>query len=90
MLELSASEAVDVLSIDTGEFEDSPLHPPVYEELVEVVTRAVAKLNIEWPRKKQEAQKKSKLDECFLQSRTQPPCRGLPFFPDLHNELCRS
>lgn len=77
MFEISASEDVDVLSIDAGEYEDSPLHPHAYE----------LKLNIEWPCEKQEVQKSSKLDERFLQSRSQPPHRGLPFFPDLHNEL---
>ncbi|KAL0173181.1 hypothetical protein M9458_033492, partial [Cirrhinus mrigala] len=30
------------------------------------------------------------LDECFLRSKPPPPRRGLPFFPDLHTEVCRS
>lgn len=92
MLELSASEDVDVLSIEAGDVEaHSSPHVPAYEELVEVVTRAVARLNISWPSEKQEATVvKSKLDERFLQHRAQPQHRGLPFFPDLHNELCKS
>lgn len=85
MLELSTSEDVDVLSIDVCiEFVDLPLHPSAYEKLVEFVTHAVAKLNIEWPHEKQEAQKKSKLDKLEW---------GLPFFSILailHNKLCRS
>lgn len=51
---------------------------------MEFVTCAVAKLNIEWPREKQETQKKSKLDKLEW---------GLPFFSILtilHNKLCRS
>ncbi|KAI2657205.1 hypothetical protein H4Q32_021306 [Labeo rohita] len=39
---------------------------PQYEELLEVVTRAVAKLNIDWPAEKQAEPQRSKLDERFL------------------------
>ncbi|XDV43148.1 hypothetical protein PO909_011671 [Leuciscus waleckii] len=81
MLRLSASEEVDVLSIEAGEMEDSPPHPPAYEELLEVVTHAVAKLNISWPCERQEAHKKSKLDECFLQPLSQPPAGVYHSFP---------
>lgn len=91
MLELSASEQVDVLSIEAGDIEgSSPLNVPTYKELVEVVTCDVVKLNISWPRERQEEHVKSKLDECFLQYRSQPQCQGLVFFPDLHNEFCKS
>ncbi len=47
---------------------DKDSHPqkPQYEKVVEVVTRAVAKLNIEWPTGKQAELQKSKVDECFL------------------------
>ncbi len=31
-----------------------------------------------------------KLDERFLRARPPPPHRSLPFFPDLHTEVCRS
>lgn len=55
----------DVLNIKAGDIGDSPAISPQYEELMDVVSRAVAKLNIEWPSEKQEAQKKSKLDVCF-------------------------
>ncbi len=41
---LSPSEEEDVESADY-----SPIQSPQYEELLEVVTRAVAKLNIDWP-----------------------------------------
>jgi len=50
MLQCFTSEEVDVLGIESdtimGE-EDSPSLSPVYEELVEVITRDVDKLNIE-------------------------------------------
>ncbi|KAL0151251.1 hypothetical protein M9458_053442 [Cirrhinus mrigala] len=61
-----------------------------YEELLEVVTRAVATLKLNWPAETLSEQPKSKLDERFLQSKPPPPCRGLPFFPDLHTEVSSS
>ncbi|KAI2665260.1 Transposon Ty3-G Gag-Pol polyprotein [Labeo rohita] len=63
---------------------------PQYEELLEVVTRAVAKLNIDWPAEPLVEPQKSKLDERFLRSRPPPARRSLPFFPDLHTEVSRS
>ncbi|KAL0189459.1 hypothetical protein M9458_016558, partial [Cirrhinus mrigala] len=50
-LHLSSSEEVDSLQ---------------YEELLEVVTCAVAKLSINWPAESQAEPQESKLDECFL------------------------
>ncbi len=63
---------------------------PQYEELLEVVTRAVAKLNINWPADDQTEEQRSKLDERFLRSKSLPLRRSLPFFPDLHTEVSRS
>ncbi len=60
---------------------------PQYEELLEVVTRVVAKLNIDWPADDQTEKQKSKLDERFLRSKSLPLRRSLPFFPDLHTEV---
>lgn len=57
---------------------------------MEAATRAVAKLNIDWPSEKQEALEKSKLDKSFLLSREQPPGWVFPFFPDLHAEVSKS
>lgn len=54
------------------EVEDFPPHTPAYEELMEVVTRAVARLNIDWPAEKQDVCPKSKLDLRFLPSQSQP------------------
>lgn len=50
---LPSSEELDVLSIDAGDLGDLPALSPQYEELIEVVTCAVVKLNIEWPAEKQ-------------------------------------
>ncbi len=58
--------------------------------LLEVVTRAVDKLHIDWPAEQQTESRGSKLDERFLRARLPPPHRSLPFFPDLHTEVCRS
>ncbi|CAM4341551.1 unnamed protein product [Leuciscus chuanchicus] len=91
MLELSGSEELESMSIDAGECENQiSIHSPAFEELLEVVTRAVDKLKIDWPSEVQEATVKSKLDERFLQPRSQPLRRSLPFFPDLHTEVSRS
>ncbi|KAL0175067.1 hypothetical protein M9458_031035, partial [Cirrhinus mrigala] len=81
---ISSSEEVDIESID----EVSTPQSPQYEELLEVVNRAVAKLNIDWPAESQAEPQKSKLDERFLRSR--PPSARLPFFPDLHTEVSSS
>ncbi|KAL0157250.1 hypothetical protein M9458_048496, partial [Cirrhinus mrigala] len=85
-LHLSSSEEVDVETVD----ELSAPQFPQYEELLEVVTRAVAKLNIDWPAEPQVEPQKSKLDERFLRPRPPPARRSLPFFPDLHTEVSRS
>ncbi len=83
-LRLSSSEEGD------GESADEPPQSAQYDELVEVITRALAELNLEWPAEKQSEPSKSKLDERFLRSKPLPPRRGLPFFPNLHSEVSRS
>ncbi|KAI2653767.1 Transposon Ty3-G Gag-Pol polyprotein [Labeo rohita] len=83
---LSSSEEVDLESAI-----EEPLPQSLqYEELLEVVTRAVDKLNIDWPAKVKATPQRSKLDERFLRSKPPPPMRSLPFFPDLHSEISRS
>ncbi len=47
---------------------------------MEVVTRAVAKLNIDCPAEKQAEPQKSKLDEHFLRTKPLPPRQSLHFF----------
>ncbi len=84
-LHLSPSEEEDVESTDY-----SPIQSPQYEELLEVVTLAVAKLNIDWPTYNQTEKQRNKLDERFLRSKSLPLRRSLPFFPDLHTEVSRS
>lgn len=59
MLMLSSSEGVDIVSIEAGEFEELPALSPAYEELVEVVTHAITKLNINWLTEKQEVHQKA-------------------------------
>lgn len=54
VLQLSSSSEVDVLSIEPGDLKDSSPQSPIYEELVEVVTRAVARLSIVWPAERQD------------------------------------
>ncbi|KAI2665230.1 UDP-sugar-dependent glycosyltransferase 52 [Labeo rohita] len=84
VLPISSSEEVKSESVGVAP------HSPQYEELLEVVTRAVAKLNIDWPAEKQAEPQRSKLDERFLRNRPPPSHRSLPFFPDLHTEVSRS
>ncbi len=57
-----------------------PPQSPQYEELSELVTRAVTKLNIDWPTKKQTELHKSKSDERFLHTKLLPPRQSLQFF----------
>ncbi len=88
---LSSSEEEGGAIVDRDEAVDLPPQSVLFEELLEVVTRAVDKLNIEWPTESEcQEHPKSKLDERFLCSRSPPPRRGLPFFPDLHTEVSRS
>ncbi len=61
-------------------FNDVPSHSPQYEELVNVVTRAMAKLSINWPAQCHVEPQRGKLDERFLRFKTPPPHRSLPFF----------
>lgn len=87
----SSSEELESVSVQAVETEDheTPLSQG-YEELLEVVTRAVAKLSVDWPQDQQQVTPISKLDERYLKKRVQPQRRGLPFFPDLHTEVSKS
>jgi len=78
-IKLSSSEEFDVQSVDTAETGDSSLQSPASEKLMEVLTRAVEKLSIEWPADKQESHSKNKLDERFLPFGAAPQRRCLPF-----------
>ncbi len=79
-LQLSDSEELDVASANARDTEDSPPQSRAYEELVEVVTRAVERLIIDWPAERDDVRSEGKLDERFLSSRAQSQRQGLPFF----------
>ncbi len=92
----SSERAEDTSSHASAEMESatserSSRDDRAYEELLEVVTRAVARLKLDWPQE-HETPKRSKLDDRFLSGGrgegTQR--RSLPFFGDLHDELVRS
>ncbi len=87
-----AGSTLNQSSFEEEEMEsvDEPPQSLQYEELLEVVTRAVHKLKIDWPAEQQTEPRGSKLDKRFLRARPPPPHRSLPFFPDLHTEVCRS
>ncbi len=63
-----AGSTLDQSSFEEEEMEsvDEPPQSLQYEELLEVVTRAVDKLKIDWPAEQQTESRGSKLDERFL------------------------
>ncbi len=67
-MQLSDSEELDVLSANAKYTEDSPHQSHAYEELVEVVTRAVERLSIDWPAEREDLCSKSRLTNtsCLL------------------------
>ncbi len=71
-LQLSDSEELDVVSANAMYTEDSPPQSHAYDELVEFVSSAVEKKQ----NKNRTFVQKSRLDERFLPSHTQPQCRG--------------
>ncbi len=75
---LQLSNSVELDAANARDTEDSPPQSHAYEELVELVTRAVEKLSIDWPAEREDVRSRGKLDERFLPSRAQPQCRGLP------------
>ncbi len=85
--------ALHLSSSEEGECDSAEAPPPQspqYEDMLEVMTRAVAKLKIDWPAEECAEPQISKLDERFLRAKRSPPTRSLPFFPDLHTEVSRS
>lgn len=86
----------DDISLGSSEHEQpasehSSLGKKSVEELLEVVTRAVARLQLDWPRE-QETPKHSKLEDRFLSGGRgeKQQHQFLPFFEDLHDELSKS
>ncbi len=87
-----ASESEDLLADTCGSLSPGGQErhsSPSYSELLDVVTRAVDKLGLDW--EADATQSQSKLDNCFLTSRApSQPHKLLPFFPDIHQEVSRS
>lgn len=66
-----------------------PVKHQGYFEMLDVVTRAVARLSIDWPR--DPIEKPSRLNGMFLiGDQAHPSKQSLPFLPDTHRELSRS
>lgn len=63
---MSSSKESDVMSLEQDETGDPSPQSIQYEELLEVVVRAVEKLKIDWPDERQEDHLESKLNEHFL------------------------
>ncbi len=59
---------------------------PAYEELLDVMERATARLDLPWERTKMAAPRGS-LDERYLSGHKTPAQVNLPFLPDLHTEV---
>ncbi len=59
---------------------------PAYDELLEVMERATARLDLPWKRAKMVAPR-GRLDERYLSGHNRPARVSLPFLPDLHAEV---
>ncbi len=64
----------------------NPLNPPLNEELLDVMERATARLDLPWERTKMVALQ-GRLDERYLSGHNPPAQVSLPFLPDLHTEV---
>ncbi len=69
--------------VETEPFQSSC---PAYEELLEVMERATARLVLPWERTKMVAPR-GRLDEWYLSGHNPPAQVSLPFLPDLHTEV---
>ncbi len=73
---------------EEAETELSQTSCPAYEELLEVMERATARLHLPWERTKM-AVPPGRLDERYLSGHKPPAQVSLPFLPDLHTEVER-
>ncbi len=73
---------------DEAEAEPDQSSCPAYDELLEVMERATARLDLPWKRAKMVATR-GRLDECYLSGHNRPARVSLPFLPDLHAEVER-
>ncbi len=62
---------------------------PAYDELLEVMERATARLDLQW-RHEKGGVARSRLDERFLSGHNLPAPVSLPFLPDLHSEIMKA
>ncbi len=73
---------------EEAETELSQTSCPAYEELLEVMEHATARLHLPWERTKMAAPP-GRLDERYLSGHKPPAQVSLPFLPDLHTEVER-
>ncbi len=66
--------------------ESSQISCPAYVELLEVMERATARLDLPWERTKM-AVPRGRLDERYLSGHKHPAQVNLPFLPELHSEV---
>ncbi|KAL0160129.1 hypothetical protein M9458_043854, partial [Cirrhinus mrigala] len=69
--------------------ESSQSSCPAYDELLEVMELATARLDLPWKRMKKTAPR-GRLDERFLSDHNPPAQVSLPFLPDLHTEVVKA
>ncbi|KAL0202332.1 hypothetical protein M9458_000350, partial [Cirrhinus mrigala] len=69
--------------------ESSQTSCPTYVELLEVMERATARLDLPWKWVKKTAPR-GRLDERFLSDHNPPAQVSLPFLPDLHSEVVKA
>ncbi|KAL0199204.1 hypothetical protein M9458_007744, partial [Cirrhinus mrigala] len=71
---------------EEAEAEPSLISCPAYDELLEVMGRATARLDLPWKRTRKVAPR-GHLDERYLSDHSLPAQVSLPFLPDLHTEI---
>ncbi len=93
----SSEWADETSSLASGEVESatsvhSSRDEKAYEELLEVVTRAVDRLHLDWPQEQETSKRSTQLDDRYLSGGQGegPQRRSLPFSGDLHDEVARS
>ncbi len=83
-----AQEEQEMSEGEEVETEPSQSSCPAYDELLEVMECATARLDLPWKRAKMVAPR-SRLDERYLSSHSPPARVSLPFLPDLYAEVER-
>ncbi len=83
-----AQEEQEMFEGDEAEAEPDQSSCPAYDELLEVMERATARLDLPWKRAKMVAPR-GRLDERYLSGHNRPARVSLPFLPDLHAEVER-